>query len=372
MPQMQSATFAALLDAAAESIVTIDSRGIITLANLATERIFGYRRDELLGQNITILMTPLEARNHDRYVARYVNGGPAAIIGIGRRVTAKHKDGRALPIHLSVGEWVIDGERQFIGIMHDLSEQVRIEEDLHRAQQMEALGRVVGGIAHDFNNLLVPILALTKMVLRDLPEDNSARRDLENVAKAAKRGSALVNAILTFSKHQPPDLQPVDLGTVVAEATELVRASAPSNITITTQSNLPRHRVLVDPDQVHRVILNLVSNSLQAIGAADGRIDISLEQETLATPKIVGGVQLKPGRYARLSVRDDGAGIETKIMPHIFEPLFTARPKQDGAGMGLAIVHGIVAAHGGAITVESTEGKGALFEMLLPWQECPD
>jgi signal transduction histidine kinase len=204
------------------------------------------------------------------------------------------------------------------------------------------------------------------LVLRALPENDEIKGNLQQVVTATERGIALVEQILTFSRQTAIDRRPVLLGDVINEASALMSSITPQTIEVKTRLTMPKRRVAADPDQIHRMIFNLASNAVRAIGKARGRIELSLEEETFDTPRVVGGVRLPEGCYAKLSVSDDGVGIDEETLPHIFDPLFTTGPSDEGTGMGLAIVHGIAVSHNGAITVDSMPGEGTTFEVYLP------
>jgi PAS domain S-box-containing protein len=362
----EQSKFAAVFAASVCAIVSMEIDGTIVLANRAAEEMFGYEANELEGHNVVALMPKKDAQQHDRWVRQYVETGKAKIVGIGRPVVAARKDGSTFPIHLAVGEAVTNGARRFTGVIHDLGTLAREDMEQRQADKVRALGNVAGQIAHDFNNLLVPIRALTQMSLRKLPENHEVRSDLEQVVKATERGVALVEQILTFSRQTSIDLHPVLVRDVINEAERLMRSSVPDTIEMSTQINMPKRHVVADPELIHRMISNLVSNAVQAIGDKNGRIDLLLENTSFDSPCFVGDTRLPSGSYAKLSILDDGAGIDEETLPRIFDPLFTTSPAGEGTGMGLAIVHGIVTAHKGAITVDSTPGEGTTFAVYLP------
>ena len=362
----EESKFAAVFAASICAIVSMDTDGTIVMANRAAEEMFGYEAEGLEGRNVVALMPKKDARQHDRWVNQYLETGKAKIVGIGRPVVAARKDGSTFPVHLAVGESVTNGARRFTGVIHDLHEQAREEMELRQSEKVRALGNVAGQIAHDFNNLLVPIRALTQMSLRKLPENHEIRSDLEQVVTATERGVALVEQILTFSRQTSIDLRPVLLRDAIGEVGTLMRALVPETIEMSTEINMPKRHVVADRELIHRMTANLVSNAVQAIGNEKGRIDLLLERTSFDSPFLVGGTRLPSGSYAKLSISDDGPGIDDETLPRIFDPLFTTRPAGEGTGMGLAIVHGIVTAHKGAITVDSTPGEGTTFVVYLP------
>jgi PAS domain S-box-containing protein len=231
-------------------------------------------------------------------------------------------------------------------------EREAMGERLRHAERMEAVGRLAGGVAHDFNNILTGISGYTELVLDALEPGSQARADLEQVREATGRARALVGQILAFSRRDRPAARPVDLVAVTAEAVQLARAAIPSSITVVTRLEPGAKAVVVDPTQLHQVVLNLCANARDAIGERPGRIEVVVE------PHGADGV--------RLVVRDDGAGMDDETRAHLFEPYRTTKPVGRGHGLGLAVVHGIVTAAGGEVRVESAPGRGAVFEVLLP------
>ena len=244
-------------------------------------------------------------------------------------------------------------------------ESERLEEQLRQSQKLEALGRLAGGIAHDFNNLLLPIITIAEVTRDDFPPDGRQWANLDKVVKAGQRGRALVDQILKFSRRQPMHRQPIGLADVVEEALELARALIPSMIQIREHIDDDVGTVLADPNQIHEVIMNLVSNAGQAIGLDKGVINVGLRKASIDDAGD-GPMSLPAGTYARLTVSDSGAGMDDETLANIFDPFFTTKPAGEGTGMGLAAVHGIVAQHDGAIRVSSEPGKQTTFEIYLP------
>ncbi len=240
--------------------------------------------------------------------------------------------------------------------------QKELEYQLQHSQRLEALGTLAGGIAHDLNNTLVPILALAKLALGDLEENSPLRQDLETIVAASERARDLVKQILAFSRKQEITMANTDLATVVRQSLQMLRASVPANISLVGEiGNLPP--VLADPGQMQQVLVNLVTNAAQAIGSAWGSIVVSASMASAETAA-------KPDRdYIRIRVSDDGPGMTKEVMQRIFEPFFTTKAVGEGTGLGLSVVHGIIAGHGGTIEVDSEPGRGTVFTILLPIAE---
>ncbi|NLJ28977.1 MAG: response regulator [Deltaproteobacteria bacterium] len=247
-------------------------------------------------------------------------------------------------------------------------EKVKLETQLRQAQKMEAIGTLAGGIAHDFNNILGIISGYTDLTMLDMLEGSREMEQLECIRKAVYRAKELVQQILTFSRQREEELIPLRVSSLVKEALKMLRATLPSIIDIrwNIQASESEDLILGYPSQIHQVLMNLCTNASHAIGDQAGIIDVNLsriqwEQEDSARP-----LELNQGYYLELTVSDTGCGIDPKIMDRIFEPYFTTKEAGVGTGMGLAVVHGIVKNHGGAITVESEPGKGSSFHVFFP------
>ncbi|MDH3643087.1 MAG: ATP-binding protein [Gammaproteobacteria bacterium] len=256
------------------------------------------------------------------------------------------------------------GDDSALVIGADVTEEHRLQLQLQFSQRLEVIGTLAGGIAHDFNNLLTPILGYTSMLLdSDLPEE--VIRKLQAVEAAAERARDVVLQILTFSRQQksPQEKVPTDVATVVEEAADLMRATIPSTVQIRIKEQ-PVGQVRADPNQIHQVVVNLVTNARQAISGPAGLVDIRVfpvRPDSLLIPPHLAAIN-----YVCIEIEDNGIGIESDVISHIFEPFFTTKDVGEGSGLGLSVVHGIVTGHGGDITVESREGEGSVFRVLLP------
>jgi signal transduction histidine kinase len=277
---------------------------------------------------------------------------------------ARYRSGGEHTYHLKDERWMLVGYRRLpdggaVGLWTDVSalklaeaERRLLEARLQHSQRLEALGTLAGGIAHDLNNSLVPVLALTKMVAGRLEEGDRNRANLETVVKAARRARDLVQQIVAFSRREEQRRESVDLAAIAGDALRLLRASIPSSIRL-EEAIAPVPAVDGDPGQLHQIVVNLVTNAAQAIGEAHGTIGLRLGLD-------------KDGDHTRLSVSDTGCGMVEETRARIFEPFFTTRGVGQGTGLGLSVVHGIVASHGGRIEVESAPGKGSRFDVVLP------
>ncbi|HEY7489985.1 MAG TPA: response regulator [Candidatus Tectomicrobia bacterium] len=242
----------------------------------------------------------------------------------------------------------------------------RLEAQLRQAQKMEAIGTLAGGIAHDFNNLLAAILGYTELALHAIHQDSDVSHYLQEVHKAGQRAKILVQQILTFSRRTEQTRTPVRLSHLVEEALALLRASLPSTIAMRHQISQDAGTVLADPTQLQQVLLNLGANAEYAMRQTGGLLEIRLEPVEVDEPMLAQHPELQAGPYVCITVTDTGHGMTPDVVERIFEPFFTTKGPGEGTGMGLALVHGIVASHGGVVTVASVVGQGTTFTVYLP------
>ncbi len=247
----------------------------------------------------------------------------------------------------------------------EIEERKKAEIRLRQAQKMEAIGTLAGGIAHDFNNILSPIVGFTELAQMNLPMDHEVQTDLAEILKAGHRARDLVQQILTFSRKTDSEMKPVQVKLIVGEALKLLRASIPSTIEI-QQEIESTSLIMGDPTQIHQVLMNLVTNAAHAMGETGGLLWVGLKDMEIDDAFAAGHPDLKPGAHLKLSVSDTGCGMPLDVQHRIFDPFFTTKREGEGTGMGLAVVHGIVTSHNGAITAYSEPGKGSTFHLFLP------
>ncbi len=246
-------------------------------------------------------------------------------------------------------------------------ERARLEEQLRRSQKMEAIGTLAGGIAHDFNNILGIIVGNTDLALNYLPAGSPVRTNLQEVRKASRRAGDMVDRILSFSRKAEEERKPVRIDPIVRASLDLLCSSLPATIEIRENYEAPSDTVLADPAQIHQVLINLGTNAVHAMREKGGVLEVSLRNAEVDRKSGDPPQQeIAPGEYVVLTLRDEGQGMEPKILERIFDPYFTTKGVGEGTGMGLSVVHGIVKNHGGAVFVESAPGKGTTFEVFLP------
>jgi signal transduction histidine kinase len=264
-----------------------------------------------------------------------------------------------------------DGAPAALETSIDITERKRLETQLRQAQKMQALGTLAGGIAHDFNNILSAVLGYAELALDGVEQGSAVWHDLQGTLTAGRRARDLVQQILAFSRQTERARTSTPLHWLVEEALALLRASLPSTITIRPIIDRNAGAALADPTQMQQVLINLCTNAAHAMREAGGVLEVRLEPIEVAVNAPAIAPDLKAGAYVRLTIQDTGHGMEPEILERIFEPFFTTKSMSEGTGMGLAVVHGIIANYEGAITVESTPGQGSTFAVYLPRSDSP-
>jgi nitrogen-specific signal transduction histidine kinase len=253
-----------------------------------------------------------------------------------------------------------------------MEDRKQVEEQLRQAHKLEAIGTLAGGIAHDFNNILAAILGLTEMVMDDVSDNADAQYKMGRVLKAGLRGRDLVRQILAFSRKSEVERKEISLTPLVHETHSLLRSSLPTTIQMPLAITTSDDYVLADPTQMQQVLMNLATNAAHAMREDGGQLTIGISSVTFPQGSLLPDPDLEPGTYVKLTVKDTGTGMTEGVRQRIFEPFFTTKQQGQGTGMGLAVVYGIVKAHGGALTVQSEVGQGSIFEVFLPRAQRPE
>jgi len=361
----KEALLEAVLNAAVDGIVLIDRSGIIQSVNPSVQKMFDYAPEELVGHNVKILMPEPWREEHDGYLARYQTTGEARIIGIGREVEGRRRDGSTFPVDLAVSEVRHEGKVFYLGTLRDISERVRLEAEIRQAQKMEAIGRLAGGVAHDFNTLLGTIRGYSEILLNALPREEALWSHVEQIHRASLRGAQLTRQLLAFSRRQEIQAQAVDLARLLADLDVMLERLIGEDIAVIHQVEPQLGTVWGDPGELHQVILNLVVNACDAMPSG-GSITLALRHLDAEQEIAVEGGRLPPGSYVLLEVADTGMGMSDEVCRRIFEPFFTTKEPGKGTGLGLSTVHAIVRRSKGGIAVESQPGQGTTFHLYLP------
>ncbi len=245
-------------------------------------------------------------------------------------------------------------------------EKNRLQAKLQRARRMEALGTLAGGIAHNFNNVLFPIMGNTELAMMDLTKDSQAYQNLTQVLQAVDKAKNLVRQILSFSDHGKEDANLIVLKDVVEDFLVLIRASLPSTIDIRNDLSGKGGLVSADPVELQRVIMNICSNAAYAMRESGGILELTLVEQDITEFDMNTSRKIKPGKYAKLTISDNGPGIENDVLERIFDPYFSTKPVGEGSGMGLAETHALISKYGGDIKAYTEPGMGTSFSIFLP------
>ncbi|HXV84105.1 MAG TPA: PAS domain S-box protein, partial [Candidatus Binatia bacterium] len=387
----------AVVGTAVDGIITIDERGTISTVNPAAERIFGYTAAEMVGENVRMFMPDPYQSAHDSYISNYLRTGQRKIIGAGREVQGRRKDGTTFPLDLAVSETHVGDKRMFTGIVRDITErklaeellrqakndlvkanedlerrvqertadlkqanaallrnieeQKKLEEQLRHAQKMESIGTLAGGIAHEFNNILNVIQGYASLIRLQRSADRLVDESLKIIDQQIKRAVSVVRQLLTVARRTATHLEPVYANDLVLAISELVKQSFPKTIEVVLDLNPGLPPVMADSNQLSQAILNVCVNARDAMPVG-GKLTIRTEKVDENKPRALR-LEASPQSHVSFVISDTGMGMDEEVRARIFEPFFTTKGVGEGTGLGLAIVYGIVKEHNGFIEVES-------------------
>ncbi|MCP4672535.1 MAG: PAS domain S-box protein, partial [Desulfobacula sp.] len=361
--------FRDLFNSITDLIYTQDLNGNFTSVNPAMNRLFGYDIDEFIGFNATQFMAPEFLKEFkSRYLDVVTQQGFCEGVSYYYK---KNKEKIFIEYKSSLVEPDV-GEPYISGMGRDVTEKIQsqqkvedLQEQIIQSQKMESIGTLAGGIAHDFNNILFPVMGHTEMLLNDFPEESYAHKKLKKIYSGALRARDLVKQILDFSRQEKGETRLMEIHPVLKEALKLMDSSISGNIKIIQDINKDCRPIKGDPTKIHQIIMNLITNACDAMDETGGKLTIGLKEIELGQSDLVNP-DMHQGTYARFSISDTGAGIDSQLISKIFDPFFTTKEKGKGTGMGMTVVHGIVIGMGGGIKVESEIGKGTSIHVYLP------
>ena len=364
VPALGEGRLRRVIDAALDGMVVIDSSGTVLLYNHACERLFGYSAEEVVGNDVRMLMTPPDRTHHGEYIRNYLRTGTARIIGIGRDVTGRRRDGSTVPLRLSVGELRDDRDAPlFVGTLHDLTETLRARERIEELQselmqvaRASAVGEMGSALAHELTQPLSAVSGFVEASAALIDEGGGGiparvREYMEQAVAQAQRAGAVIRLMREFAARGDTERSVEDVNAVVEEICELAMLGTAADevaLELNLAADLPP--VLIDHVQIQQVVLNLVRNSIDALsGRESGTITIATESA---------------GDMVEVTVGDDGPGLAPEVRERVFEPFVSTKP--DGIGIGLSICRTIVEVHGGRIAVETGTKCGTEFRFSVP------
>jgi two-component system, cell cycle sensor histidine kinase and response regulator CckA len=355
----------ALLESAAQAIVSTDRAGRIVLANRRAGEMFGYSRQELLGAGVELLLPESKRAAHGGLRDDYFQQPRVRPMGTGLDLSGRRKDGTEFPVEVSLST-VETSEGTFaIAFISDISLRKRLEEQLMHAQKMEAVGRLAGGVAHDFNNMLTVIAGYNRMILDELSILDPLRGYAEEILKAADRAAALTNHLLSFSRRQVMQPRVVNLNVVIGQIENMLRRLIGEDIQLVISLGADTGNIKVDPNHIEQAIVNLAVNARDAMPLG-GRISIETCNVRIDEAYAKTHIAVKPGEFVMIAVSDTGHGMDSATRQNIFEPFFTTKQRGKGTGLGLSTVYGMVKQSGGDIWVYSEPGQGTTFKIYFP------
>jgi PAS domain S-box-containing protein len=357
----------AMIAASLDAVITIDESGSTIEFNEAAEAMFGYRREEALGQSIGELIVPDATRDrHEDGFRRYSQTGEPRVLGQRLELQAKRKDKSEFPVELTLRQVDLIGRRLVTAYIRDLTAQRNAEREiaqqrevLQRNEKLASMGTLLAGVAHELNNPLTIVVGQSQL-LRETEQDERVLKRAEKIAHAAERCVKIVSTFLSMAREQPPKRKLVDINRVIHDVADLLDFNLRNQqITLELELSEQLPEVMADHNQLHQVISNLVINAQQA-----------LQDRPQKIIRIVS-TQVDNGEQICIKVMDSGSGIEPELRARIFEPFFTTKAVGVGTGLGLSVCNGIIQSHGGNIEYEEVSGMGACFSLCLPIANQP-
>ncbi|MEX0716271.1 MAG: ATP-binding protein [Planctomycetaceae bacterium] len=343
-----------LLEAAPDAIIIIDAAGRIELVNQRTEAMFGFRREELVGQSVEALVPERFRARHRVHRERYFRAPAFRPIGAGIDLYGLRKSGDEFPVEISLSPLRLEGRLLATAAVRDISQRRQLESGLRRNERLAAMGVLTAGIAHEINNPVGAALltAETAKALLDVPDARAPLEEcLDNIIASMQRCGQIVKNILRFSREDPVEKAPENLNAIVRQAHDLVRGYASRNgvaIAFDLDPELPNLSVCAL--EIELLLVNILRNALEAC-AGQGHVVVTTRDD---------------GGHVRIVVRDDGRGMTEEQVQHLFDPFYSNRGRTGGTGLGMSIAYGIVREHDGSIDVTSAPGKGTAITIRLP------
>ena len=385
--QRAAARFTGLLEAAPDAMVCADSDGQIALVNAQAERLFGYDRDEMVGQPVEMLVPDAVRPVHPGHRAGYVADPQPRPMGAGMELAGRRRDGSTFPAEISLSaidtdqgilvtaavrdvtdRLEVQGERERLKTQ---AERDKLERQLQQSQRLESLGQLAGGVAHDFNNLLGVISNYAAFVAEEIRNPaapgpgESVLSDIEQIQLAAERATRLTHQLLAFARREVVQPRVLNLNDVVASVMQLLQRTLGEHVELLTDLDPGLDLVLADPGHIEQILVNLAVNARDAMPGG-GTLTIATGNLDVDESYADSHTNLSLGRYVALKISDTGTGMPPEVIDRAFEPFFTTKPKGEGSGLGLATIYGIVTQAGGNVRIYSEPQLGTAITVLLP------
>lgn len=357
--EINQARLVAAVEQITEALAITDAKGVVCYANSAFEKLTGQRMEDIEGH--TLDLTCSDALP-ERIVETAIQGDPWE-----GRVSIRTLQGKHVETNVTISP-VKDAEghvHDMVIVLRDVTREIETEKQLRQVEKMDALGALAAGITHDFNNVLTAILSATELIKWNLPEKSPLLTKVDAILQAGLFASGLTKQILAFSRRTEERGIPLDLSVITRNSLNMLRSTLPNNIEQHYEISSGIW-VTADPSQLHQVIINLVLNAFHAMEHSGGLLEVSLSEVLMRPDAVDVPAGLEEGRYAKLTIRDTGCGMDAQTLERIFEPFFTTKAAGEGTGLGLSVVHATISKLGGTIQVNSELGRGTTFQVFLP------
>lgn len=386
--QVAGHSFVGLLEGAPDAMVCVDRGGRIALVNAQAERLFGYRREELVGQLVEMLVPDTARARHPGHRGRYMGNPKPRPMGARMELSGRRRDGSMFPAEISLSAIDTDDDGLLvIAAVRDVTEHLelraareqlrnqaerdKLEAQLEQSHRLESLGQLAGGVAHDFNNLLAVISNYAEFVGEEVAKDASqadwpsVRHDVRQIQLATERAADLTRQLLAFARREIVQPRPLNLNEVITSVEELLIRTLGEHVILKTDLAQRLCAVLADPGRIEQVLVNLAVNARDAMSSG-GTLLVQTTTTDIDEAHAATRVGLPPGQYACMKIGDTGVGMPRDVIDRAFEPFFTTKPEGAGTGLGLATVYGIVTQAHGYVQIYSEPGIGTTFTILLP------
>ncbi|WP_185976711.1 hybrid sensor histidine kinase/response regulator [Catenovulum sediminis] len=367
--QAQQDAVTSVVENLSEPIIGINKKGAIKFFNRAAEKCFGYKRQQILNKNISLLMPDELAHHHNEFIARYLETGHTYVVNNERELTAVRKNGESFVMRLSVS--VMPGIAQanadeiaFVGLIQDLTHHKVAESLMHKTTRLDVLSHLSGGIAHDVNNILNIISGHLEILQMQKVDDSAVLKRVTAALKGVERGRQLSNRLSCLSRVDEQDAEPCNLSLLIKDNEDLLSEIFDKSIDLSVDLQSDLRWIEIDPNHFIDTLINLCINANDAM--PDGGQLIIRACNQFLDADTVYATGLMPGEHVKLTIKDSGIGITPEIQQRIFEPFYTTKGKDKGTGLGLSLAYNFIKDSRGHISVESEVGQGSCFTIYFP------